>query len=142
MSTSRREFLRTGAAIGGAAVFLRVPILAPPGRTGAAERFAPNQWLRIDSTGRVTAVVARSEMGQGVRTSLAMILADELDADWKTVAIEQASPGPGFDDMSTGGSDSVESSWRPLRQAGAAARAMLIEAAARGWGVPASACRA
>jgi isoquinoline 1-oxidoreductase beta subunit len=141
MSASRRDFLRTGAW-GGAALFLRVPILASPERAGAAERFAPSQWLQIDSTGRVTAVVARSEMGQGVRTSLAMILADELDADWKTVVIEQASPGPGFDDMSTGGSDSVESSWRPLRQAGAAARAVLIEAAAHRWGVPASECRA
>lgn len=140
MSASRREFLRAGAW-GGAALALRIPIFAQD-RAAATERFAPSQWLRIDSTGRVTVVVARSEMGQGVRTSLAMILADELDADWKTVSVEQASPGPGFDDMNTGGSDSVESSWKPLRQAGAAARAMLVEAASRQWGVPASACRA
>ena len=59
-------------------------------------------------------------MGQGVRTSLAMILAEELDADWKGVAIEQASPSPRYEDMNTGGSDSVMANWAPLRQAGAA----------------------
>ncbi len=81
-------------------------------------------------------------MGQGVRTALAMILAEELEADWKSVAIEQASPGPDYDDMNTGGSDSVSSGWKPLRTAGAAAREMLIEAAARTWKVTAAACRA
>jgi isoquinoline 1-oxidoreductase beta subunit len=142
MSTSRREFLRTTAVGGVALTALRVPIFALNAPPEAATRFAPNQWVRIDPSGKVTLVVARSEMGQGVRTSLAMILADELGADWKAVAIEQASPSAEYADMNTGGSDSVDSGWKPLRTAGAAAREMLVEAAARGWGVPASECRA
>src|SRR5262249_3962722 len=92
--------------------------------------------------GRVTLAVARSEMGQGVRTCLTMILADELEAEWSSISIEQASPGPLYDDMSTGGSDSVESSWAPLRRAAAAAREMLVAAAAREWKVERGACRA
>ena len=93
MRSSRREFLRTTAAAGAALSTLRVPIRALAATPlGAAARFAPNQWVRIDASGRVTVVVARSEMGQGVRTSLAMILAEELGADWKAVAVEQASP--------------------------------------------------
>jgi len=140
MSATRRHFLVAGA-LGGAALVLRIPLFGEGGKASGTGRFAPNQWLRVDADGRVTAVIARSEMGQGVRTSLAMILAEELDADWKTVAIEQASPGPDYAHMSTGGSGSVEGAWKTLRQAGAAAREMLVEAAARQWGVPASACR-
>jgi isoquinoline 1-oxidoreductase subunit beta len=127
--------------LGGAALVVRVPLLArsPAPPSGAA--FSPNAWIRVAADGRVTAVVARSEMGQGVRTSLAMILAEELDADWKSVSILQAEPGPEYKRMSTGGSGSVEGSWKALRQAGAAAREMLVEAAARRWGAPTSACR-
>ena len=139
MTSSRREFLRTTAVGGAALAVLRIPLRALPADSSA--RFAPNQWVRIDAAGRVTAVVARSEMGQGVRTSLAMILAEELGADWKSVAVEQASPSAEYTDMSTGGSDSVASGWTPLRTAGAAAREMLVAAAAKAWGVPASDCR-
>jgi len=142
MRSSRREFLRTTAAAGAALSTLRVPIRALAATPlGAAARFAPNQWVRIDASGRVTVVVARSEMGQGVRTSLAMILAEELGADWKAVAVEQASPSAEYTDMNTGGSDSVASGWAPLRTAGAAAREMLVAAAAKAWGVPESECR-
>ena len=139
MTSSRREFLRTTAVGGAALAVLRIPLRALPADSPA--RFAPNQWVRIDAAGRVTAVVARSEMGQGVRTSLAMILAEELGADWKSVAVEQASPSAEYTDMSTGGSDSVASGWTPLRTAGAAAREMLVAAAAKAWGVQASDCR-
>ncbi|HTO88217.1 MAG TPA: molybdopterin cofactor-binding domain-containing protein [Thermoanaerobaculia bacterium] len=141
MSATRRDFLRLGS-LAGAALALRVPILAAPGKAGTRARFAPNQWLSIAPDGRVTLVVARSEMGQGVRTALAMILAEELEADWKGISIEQASPGPDYEDMNTGGSDSVISSWTPLRKAGAAAREMLIEAAARAWKVERQTCHA
>jgi isoquinoline 1-oxidoreductase beta subunit len=79
-----------------------VPIFAEDSPAASTAPFAPNQWLRIGADGRTTLVVARSEMGRGVRTSLAMIVAEELDADWKTVAIEQASPAPAFGRMSTG----------------------------------------
>jgi isoquinoline 1-oxidoreductase subunit beta len=137
MSPSRRDFLRM-STLAGAGLVIRVPLAA----AGAGETFAPNQWLRVAPDGKVTLVVARSEMGQGVRTALAMILADELEADWASVAIEQASPGPSYTDMNTGGSDSIESSWLPLRRAAAAARAMLVAAAARGWSVEEGSCRA
>jgi isoquinoline 1-oxidoreductase beta subunit len=140
MSASRREFLRHAAAAG-AGLALRVPLLADPEPLGRPKQTAPNQWVRVGTDGTVTLVVARSEMGQGVRTSLTMILAEELDADWSRVAIEQASPSPLYTDMSTGGSDSVESSWLPLRQAAAAAREMLIQAAARTWKVQSAGCR-
>ena len=140
MRASRRDFLRA-SAVGGAALALRIPIPGL-GRAPGADRFAPNPWLRIDRAGKVTLVVAKSEMGQGVRTSLAMILADELEADWNAVVIEQASPSSDYEDMNTGGSDSMDSGWRPLRTAGAAAREMLIEAASRRWGVAAATCRA
>ena len=141
MTATRREFLRAGAIAGGAALVIRVPLLGRPRAAGSRAPFSPNPWIRVGRDGRVTAVVARSEMGQGVRTSLAMILAEELDADWSAVSVFQAEPGPDYTRMSTGGSGSVEGSWKALRQAGAAAREMLVEAAARRWGVPASACR-
>ncbi len=126
MSATRRQFLQTAAA-GGAALLVEVPLFGK----GEAARLAPNPWLSIGADGQVTLVVGHSEMGQGVRTSLAMILAEELEADWSAVKIAQASPGPGYENLSTGGSDSVEDSWKPLRTAGATAREMLIAAAAR-----------
>ena len=87
-------------------------------------------------------MVARSEMGQGVRTSLPMILAEELEADWKQITIEQAGASTLYGDQTTGGSASVRTTWDPMRKAGAAAREMLISAAALEWGVPRSACKA
>ena len=140
MSATRRQFLRAGA-VGGAALLVEVPLLARSEKPGTS-RFAPNPWLSITRDGRITLVIGHSEMGQGVRTSLAMILAEELEADWKTVAITQASPGPDYANLNTGGSDSIDDSWKALRTAGAAARAMLVEAAARTWKVPASDCAA
>ena len=142
MSASRRDFLKlTGLA--GAGLVVRVPFLAAatPAAPGA-EPFAPNQWLRVGSDGRVTLVVARTEMGQGVRTALSMILADELEADWASVSVEQASTDPLYTDMNTGGSDSVESSWVELRRAAASARTMLVAAAAQRWNVGVESCRA
>ncbi len=135
MSATRRQFLKTGA-VGGAALLVEVPLF---GR-GASPAFAPNPWVSIGSDGVVTLVVGHSEMGQGVRTSLAMILAEELEVGLGGVRLVQASPGPGYDDLGTGGSGSVEDSWTPLRTAGAAAREMLVAAAARTWKVPAGEC--
>jgi len=85
-------------------------------------------------------VVARSEMGQGVRTALPMILAEELEADWKHIEIEQAGASTLYGDQTTGGSASVRTTWDPMRKAGAAAREMLISAAALTWGVARSQC--
>src|SRR5437763_2466717 len=92
--------------------------------------------------GKITIVVARSESGHGVRPSLLMILAEELEADWKQIQIEQAGASTLYGDQSTGGSASIRTTWDPMRKAGAAAREMLISAAALEWSVPRSACKA
>ena len=136
---SRRQFL-VGGAIAGTGLVLAFYIphhgLHPVGE----QIFTPNAYLHIAPDGKVTVVVARSEMGQGVRTSLPMILAEELDADWSQIAIQQAGASTLFGDQSTGGSASVRTTWDPMRQAGAAAREMLVTAAAQQWNVPASEC--
>jgi isoquinoline 1-oxidoreductase beta subunit len=112
----------------------------------ATPTFLPNAWLRIGPDGWVTVVVDRSEMGQGVDTALPMLVAEELDADWKRVRVEHAPPGkeyanPMFGIQGTGGSTSVRAAFKPLREAGAKARAMLVAAAAAEWGVDAGGLR-
>ncbi|HEY2140243.1 MAG TPA: molybdopterin cofactor-binding domain-containing protein, partial [Chthoniobacterales bacterium] len=142
MIASRRTFLKT-AALGGVSL-----VIGFDGRRlfGAedreAVRFKPNGWVRIDPDGTVTLTIGKSEMGQGVRTSLAMILAEELEADWSRVELVQASPGPEFKRLGTGGSFSLGGSWKTLRQAGAAAREMLIGVAATRWKVDRASCSA
>lgn len=138
----RREFLRWGS-YGGAALVLGLTaderIIAPPSPAGA-RRFTPSQWIAIDESGTVTIVVARSEMGQGVRTSIPMIVADELGAAWERIRVVQAWPGPDFTQMRTSGSGSVLLAWRGLRPIAAAAREMLVGAAAMAWGVDPATC--
>jgi len=136
---SRREFLTAGVAAGAGLV---VGFYLPHGSKAEKGTFSPNAYLKIAPGGKITVTVARSEMGQGVRTSLPMILAEELEADWKQISIEQAGATTLFGDQTTGGSASVRTSWDPLRKAGAAAREMMISAAANEWGVPRSACKA
>jgi isoquinoline 1-oxidoreductase beta subunit len=135
---SRRDFLTAGVAAGAGLV---IGFYLPHG-SSAANAFAPNAYLKITPDGKITIVVARSEMGQGVRTSLPMILAEELEADWKQITIEQAGASTLYGDQTTGGSASVRTTWDPMRKAGAAAREMLISAAALEWGVPRSGCKA
>lgn len=106
------------------------------------EQLEPNVYVTIDSEGSVTITVPRSEMGQGVRTALPMILAEELEADWSTIRVEQAPGDRKFGDQTTGGSTSVRTRYQPLRRAGAVAREMLIAAAAQTWGVDPNTCRA
>jgi len=103
------------------------------------EVFAPNAWVRLDESGDVTILVHKSEMGQGVWTALPMIVAEEMDADWRRVRAARAPTRPEYD-TATGGSSSVRESWDALRRAGAATRAMLIAAAAKRWNVPESEC--
>jgi CO/xanthine dehydrogenase Mo-binding subunit len=134
----RRDFVRLGALAGaGLVVGIRLP--ADGGKRRAAP-LRPNAFLRVDPDGAVTIWLGRSDMGQGVRTSLPMIVADELDADWKRVTVLQADAHPtSFGRMMTVGSSSVRNgAWMPLRSAGAAAREMLVAAAAARLGVPAS----
>jgi isoquinoline 1-oxidoreductase subunit beta len=134
---SRRDFVGAGIAAGAGLV---IGFYLPHGGGSRKESFSPNAYLRITPDNKVTIVVARSEMGQGVRTALPMILAEELEADWKQIEIEQAGASTLFGDQTTGGSASIRTTWDPMRKAGAIAREMLISAAT--WGVPRSACTA
>jgi len=134
---TRREFVAAGVAAGAGLV---VGFYLPHAGRRGKEVFSPNAYLRITTDEKVTIVCARSEMGQGVRTALPMILAEELEADWKQIEIEQAGASTLYGDQSTGGSASVKTTWDPMRKAGAAAREMLISAAALTWGVPRSSC--
>jgi CO/xanthine dehydrogenase Mo-binding subunit len=140
VTLSRRAFLQASSA---AATGLVIGFYLPSrGRAQTAETFSPNAYLTITPDGKITIVVARSEMGQGVRTSLPMILAEEIEADWKQIEIEQAGASTLFGDQTTGGSASVRSTWDPMRKAGAQAREMLIGAAAQRWNVPPESCKA
>jgi isoquinoline 1-oxidoreductase subunit beta len=143
---SRREFIKTGAA-GGAALVIAFRLPAPGGDDPAKnqEKKPPNPfnaWIRITPDNRVALILGKSEMGQGVFTSLPMILAEELCVEWKQVVVQQAATNPKIYNHGTGGSGSVAESWLPLRQAGAAARAMLIQAAANKWEVTPDTCKA
>src|SRR6266852_4335602 len=135
---SRREFVAVGVAAGAGLV---VGFYLPHGGS-KSKAFSPNAYLRITPDDKITIVVARSEMGQGVRTALPMILAEELEADWKQIEIEQAGASTLYGDQTTGGSASVRTTWDPMRKAGAIAREMLISAAAITWGVSRSGCSA
>ena len=142
----RRAFLKAGAA-GGAALLIGFHIPARASSDPAQEQEKPpinplNAWVRITPDNHVTLILAKSEMGQGIMTALPMILAEELCLDWKQVSIEQAPTNPKIYDHGTGGSGSVGGSWLPLRQAGAAAREMLIAAAAKKWEVGTDTCKA
>jgi CO/xanthine dehydrogenase Mo-binding subunit len=154
MTITRRSFLRVTATLGGGMlVCFRLPACAPRGRSveSAGARLDTEAggdggtltaYFRIESDGGVTVMAHKVEMGQGTWTSLPMILADELDADWSRVTV---TPAP-YDEQrygwqGVGGSTSLWEGWVPLRQAGAAAREMLRAAAAQRFGVPASELR-
>jgi isoquinoline 1-oxidoreductase beta subunit len=148
---TRRQFLKS-VSVGGAALVIAVQwprgLLAAGGEAAAAAgaaapEFAPGAFLRIDAGGAVTVTVARSELGQGARTVVPMLVAEELEADWALVRVEPAIAHPErYGPMTTGGSSTVRGGWDPLRKAGAAAREMLRQAAAERWGVALGECRA
>src|SRR5262244_1185335 len=145
-AVSRRAFLKTTAA-GGAALLIgfHIPARAAEDPAQAQEKAAINPlnaWVKVTPDNHVTLILGKSEMGQGVMTALPMILAEELCLDWKQVKIEQALTDPKTYDHGTGGSGSISDSWLPLRQAGAAAREMLIAAAAKRWEVGTDTCKA
>jgi isoquinoline 1-oxidoreductase beta subunit len=135
---SRRELLKAGAAAGGIfAIGINLPGCSRELPTVTGEtRFTPNVFVSIDAAGEVTITVSRSEMGQGVRTSLPRIVADELEADLDRVTIQQAIGNPAYGDQNTDGSKTIRMMFTPLREAGAAARMLLEQAAAESWGVP------
>ena len=144
-TVDRREFLKglaaTGLVIAVSASGCRgiEQALRRVSRGGPGETWSPAAYVRIGEDGTVTVVCHRSEMGQGIRTSIAMLVADELDADWSRVKVEQA-PGDEktYGSQNTDGSGSIRDFYRPLREAGATARTMLETAAAARWGVPAA----
>ena len=146
VNLSRRDFLKAGTLFGGG---LLLGFHLPLGdAVAAAATFAPNAFLRIGRDNRVTFIINKAEMGQGVYTSLPMLIAEELECDWRKVAVEASPVAPIYNHtafgpmMVTGGSSSVWSEWDRLSKAGAAAREMLIAAAARKWRVNPSGCRA
>jgi isoquinoline 1-oxidoreductase beta subunit len=141
VTLTRREFLQRSALAGSGLVLSTfVPELA----LADEPDFAPNAFLRIGADDTVTIAVIRHEMGQGVRTLLPMMVAEELEADWSRVRLEQAVTGPRFKGirLHTSGSGSSRGTYETLRKAGAAAREMLVGAAAETWRVPAESCRA
>ncbi len=143
-SPARRRLLQQAAA-GGAALVLgfrsgEAPAQARAALAGAPAALQPNAWLALHPDGTLEVAIAQTEMGQGTATGIAMIVADELDADWSRTRVHTIVPdGKRF--MITGGSTSIAMAWEPARVAAAQAREMLCEAAARRWGVPAAECR-
>lgn len=148
-AVSRRDFIRV-ASVAGTGLVLGCRLATPEARAdapaGAAPQegplFEPNAWIRVLPNDEVVITVARPDIGQGARTSMAMIVAEELGVDWRKVKVEQADADRKYGPMGVGGSASVRGSFGPLRKAGAAAREMLLAAAAAKWGVEASTCRA
>src|ERR1700687_4359736 len=142
LHVSRRGFLHGALASGVfvlSARFIPEPLWAAEGEA-AAPPFPPSLWMSVASDGTVTIVAHRSEMGCGSRTALPLVVADELDADWSRVKIEQAIGDPKYGEQDTDGSHSVRSNFDLMRQVGATGRAMLITAAANRWRVPLKEC--
>ena len=144
-NASRRDFLKAGAGLT-LALYLPAGVAAARAASPAAEKFAPNAFVRIGADNSVTVVAKHLEMGQGSYTGLATLVAEELDADWRQVRVEGAPAdvklynnlnwGPM---QGTGGSSAIANSFEQMRRAGATARAMLVAAAAQRWKVPAAA---
>jgi len=142
MSTvTRRDFVSTTT---GLVIAFALPWRADAASAAGDAPFAPNAWLRVGTDGIVTLTLDKSEMGQGSQTGLAMILAEELEADWSTIRLGPVPENPaGWSRrMSTGGSTAIHGSWDLLRKAGATAREMLVSAAAAAWDVDRAGCRA
>ena len=140
---SRRGFLKVATIAGsGLVIGCYLPGKKAESKTSSdAAAFQPNVFVKVESDGTVTLTVSKSDMGQGVRTSLSMILADEMDVDWHKVKVVQAQASDQYGGQGTGGSSSIRSMWGPLRTAGATARTMLISAAAQTWGCAVEECK-
>ncbi|MFT3891646.1 MAG: molybdopterin-dependent oxidoreductase [Anaerolineales bacterium] len=152
---SRRDFLKLSGIAGGGlvlAIYLEgcasgtpTPTIVPVTPEGTATPIPPFDWqptayIQLDQDGILTFTAFRSEMGQGIRTALAMLVAEEMDVEWSSVRIIQADADSRFWDQQTGGSVSMSTYYSVMRQAGATARQMLVEAAAKVWGVDTSQC--
>lgn len=135
---SRRTFIKVGVVAGtGLTLGVAWRLTRDAELPASDATFVPNAFLRIDEDGSVTVLIDKAEMGQGVTTALPQMIAEELDVAWDDITFELAAAHDAYGMMVTGGSTTVMEGWRPLREAGATARWMLREAAARRWGVPA-----
>ncbi len=136
----RRSFLRVSALAGGglviAAYLEPVGNLFAQGRGAPPAPLVPNAFIKIARDGTVTIIGKNPEIGQGIKTTLPMLIAEELDVDWKSVKIEQGDLDPKYGAQSAGGSTAVPGNFLPMRQVGAAARQMLVASAAATWNVP------
>jgi isoquinoline 1-oxidoreductase beta subunit len=147
INISRRDFLKTGALVGGGLMLgFSLPLAEKMGEASEAP-FVPNAFIRIGTDDVVTVIVNHSEMGQGVYTSLPMLVAEELECDWRKVRVAPAPVDPAYNHtvfgmQATGGSTSTWTEWDRLRKAGATARVMLMNAAAETWKVNPSSCKA
>ncbi|WP_028577798.1 xanthine dehydrogenase family protein molybdopterin-binding subunit [Desulfomicrobium escambiense] len=144
---SRRYFLKGGLLVLAVAITPGALVLmnVSPGAAAPATPFRPHAFLELDADGSVTVWVGQTDLGQGTHTGIAMIIADEMDADWNRVRVRMALAAEPFKDpewgmQATGGSTSIRHRWDMLRKAGAAARLMLVQAAARQWGVDPAVC--
>jgi isoquinoline 1-oxidoreductase beta subunit len=154
ISNSRRGFLRQSAGgasllalglYGGGAIAALAQGQAAPAAAGAAAgaaEFSPNVFIRIAQDGAVTLVSKQPEIGQGIKTSLPMVIAEELEVDWKDVRVIQGDLNPAYGPQGAGGSTSTPTNYENFHRLGATARTMLVQAAAQTWGVPAGECRA
>jgi isoquinoline 1-oxidoreductase subunit beta len=147
---SRRRFLQAGAAAGGGLMLsLRLPFANGDAEAADADGFAPNTFIRIAGDGQIVLTMPYVEMGQGTYTAIPMLIAEELEVDLKQVRLEHAPPNEKLYGnpllggvQATGGSTAIRAAWKPLRQAGATARTMLVSAAAKRWNVDPASCRA
>jgi len=135
---THRDFIRSGTAL---VIGFSLPLEMASQKESKPAVNPLNAWLKIESDNTVTLMLAKCEIGQGIMTTLPMVLADEADVDWNLVRVVHADTNPAVYDMSTGGSGSTAGQFTPMRQAGAAARQMMISAAAQRWNVSRESCR-
>jgi len=144
---SRRNFL-INSAVAGSGLVLSLSLPFGQGKAGGTDSFAPNAFIRIGTDGEIVLTMPYVEMGQGTYTSIPMLIAEELEVSLKQVRLEHAPPNeklyanPLLGVQATGNSNAIRGAWKPLREAGATARVMLISAAAKRWGVDAGSCHA
>ena len=140
MTLDRRQFIKISALTGGGLLVASALDAAEPFVVAPIADFAPNVFVSIAPSGAVTLIAPNSEMGQGIKTSLPMIIAEELDVAWEQVTVVQGDLNPAYGRQFSVGSGSTVANYVAMRRAGAAARAVLVEAAAQSWNVSASEC--
>ena len=144
LTLDRRQFLKVSAlSTGGLCIGFSLPSVASPSGKAQSATFNPNAFINLYENGDVLIYCGRCEMGQGISTALPSVIADEMDADWQHVRVEQAEGDQDkYGSQATGGSASIRTMYEPMRVAGATAKAMLVAAAAKVWGTSADNCYA